>query len=828
VTGATPLTARRDAALAFDAAADTAARRADLASEASAPLNLSIHEGFDSVEALWRRFERVADCTPYQTFDWLAAWQRRVGVCDRARPVIAVATFADGEPAFLLPLAVEPSYASRRLCWLGQDLNDYNAPLLAKNFSQRVTVESFLAAWRELLARIRREPALRYDWIELEKMPPQVGGQVNPFCGLASAPNPSGAHATALGSDWKQFYADKRSSATRRRDRTKRKHLSEFGEIGFATGTDASDIMRTLQILMQQKSRQFAQKGIADMFERPGWREFFLDVATNPATRHLVHISRVQIGEHCAAANLGLLFGDAYYHMLASYDDGELSRYGPGALHLRELLAYAIGRGLRRFDFTIGDEPYKREWSDSTVTLWDYRTVAALRGWPAFCRAALLRPLKRFIKQTPWAWRLVSHARARLGPLLHRASPQPQTGAAAVSRASPPSASPLACVMGDMDLLRPIAAAGIRCAVVARAGSPSLYSRHARARLPWPDFSENVETLVDKLVNFARAQPTPPVLFYEEDPQLLMISRYRARLAPAFRFVIADAELVENLVDKARFQALAERCGLPVPPACRFHPAAQDPDRLELRFPIILKPLMRLARWNDNAALNKAFAAESPQALRALWPQLLALDVELLAQQLIPGAEAQIESYHCYVDGGGSIAAEFAGRKIRTWPPAFGHTTALEITDAADVRRQGRAIAERIGLTGVAKFDFKRDAAGTLHLLEINPRFTLWHHPAALAGLNIPALVYADLTGTPRPSIRPARPGVRWCRAWKDFPAARAVGMPLADWLMWTWRCEAKSSLSWDDPLPLARATLRRLPGRRFAAAADEPDWSAP
>jgi D-aspartate ligase len=821
------LTAPRNAALAFDARAAAAARRTDVASEALAPLRLSIHDGFDSVEALWRRFERVADCTPYQSFDWLAAWQRHVGMCDRARPVIAVAAFADGEPAFLLPLAVEPSHASRRLCWLGQDLNDYNAPLLAENFSQAVTAECFLAAWRELLARIQREPALRYDWIELEKMPPLVGSQVNPFCQLATAANPSGAHAAALGSDWKQFYADKRSSATRRRDRTKRKHLSEFGAIGFVTDTDAPDIAHTLQVLMQQKGRQFAHKGIADMFARPGWREFFLDVAVSPATRHLVHVSRVQIGEHCAAANLGLTFGGAYYHMLASYDDGELSRYGPGALHLRELLAYAIERGLRRFDFTIGDEPYKREWSDSTLTLWDYRTVVTHRGWLAFCRAALLRALKRFIKQTPWAWRIVSHARARLGPLRHRDSPQPQTAAPAASQASPAS-TPLACVMGDMDLLGPVAAAGIRCTVVARPGSPSLYSRHAQARLPWLEFSASDEGLVDKLVDFARAQPAPPVLFYEEDPQLLTISRYRDRLAPAFRFVIADADLVENLVDKARFQALAERCGLPIPPARRFHPAAQDPDKLALRFPIILKPLTRLARWNDNAGLNKAFAADSPQALRALWPQLIALDVELLAQQLIPGAEAQIESYHCYVERGGGIVAEFTGRKIRTWPPAFGHTTALEITDAADVRRQGRAIAERLGLTGVAKFDFKRDAAGALHLLEINPRFTLWHHPAALAGLNIPALVYADLTGTPRPPIRPARPGVRWCRAWKDFRAARAMGVPLADWLMWTWRCEAKSSLSWDDPLPLARATLRRLLGRSSAATADESNWSVP
>ena len=104
---------------------------------------------------------------------------------------------------------------------------------------------------------------------------------------------------------------------------------------------------------------------------------------------------------------------------------------------------------------------------------------------------------------------------------------------------------------------------------------------------------------------------------------------------------------------------------------------------------------------------------------------------------------------------------------------------ALEITDADDVRRTGRAIVERLSLTGVAKLDFKRDPRGDLRLLEINPRFNLWHHAGAIAGVNIPALVYADLVGIPRPPVAPARAGVRWCRMWKDLPAARADGMPL-------------------------------------------------
>jgi predicted ATP-grasp superfamily ATP-dependent carboligase len=132
-------------------------------------------------------------------------------------------------------------------------------------------------------------------------------------------------------------------------------------------------------------------------------------------------------------------------------------------------------------------------------------------------------------------------------------------------------------------------------------------------------------------------------------------------------------------------------------------------------------------------------------------------------------------------------------------------------------------------VTGVAKLDFKRDETGALHLLEINPRFTLWHHAAAIAGINIPALVYADLTGTPRPAATPVKAGVHWCRAWKDLPAARASGVPLTTWLPWAIRCEAKSALSWNDPMPVLRSTLHRLLPGNGGQKLDQPGvwrWS--
>jgi len=334
--------------------------------------------------------------------------------------------------------------------------------------------------------------------------------------------------------------------------------------------------------------------------------------------------------------------------------------------------------------------------------------------------------------------------------------------------------------------------------VVGRPGSPEMYSRHTRVRLDWGDFARD-EDWVDALVRFGESQPRTPVLFYQGDAELLLVSRFRDRLEKAFRFVVGDATLVEDLVDKDRFRILAEQLDLPVPKTRLIHPGA-DPRALDLHFPVVIKPLTRSHAWDDATDKAKALSVETPEALEAMRPRLAKLGSTLLAQEMIPGAESAIESYHVYVDQQGDIAGEFTGRKIRTYPVERGHSTSVMITDAADVTALGRDIVRKLGLKGVAKLDFKRGPDGVLWLFEVNPRFNLWHHLGAVAGVNIPALVYADLLGLPRPAPQPIRVGARWCRL-EDRHAAKALGIPFLSWLNWFMGCDARS-LTLDDQMP--------------------------
>jgi predicted ATP-grasp superfamily ATP-dependent carboligase len=363
-----------------------------------------------------------------------------------------------------------------------------------------------------------------------------------------------------------------------------------------------------------------------------------------------------------------------------------------------------------------------------------------------------------------------------------------------------------------MDLVRPLGLAAVHSAVVIDRGDVAAHSRFTRAVVPLADPVREPDLLLDRLMAFAERQPEPPVLFYGQDTDLLFVSRRRDRLRDGFRFVVADADLVEDLVDKARFDDLVHRLELPVPASSVRSTSTVAPDEVGVRFPVVVKPRARgRGNWHAVADGAKALRADTPGELRELWSRLARERLEVVVQELVPGPESRVESYHVYVDAAGDVAGEFSGRKIRTSPSAYGETTALEITAERDVLELGRELVRRIGLRGVAKLDFKRDYGGRLHLLEVNPRFNLWHHPGAKAGVNLPALVYGDLVGLPRPQPRAARPGVRWMYHKQDARAAHRDGLPMRRWVPWAVSCEAKSIVSLDDPLPIVMGALKRF-----------------
>src|SRR5262245_44050797 len=66
---------------------------------------LELHGDLSEVEAEWKAFARSADCTAFQSFDWLANWQQHIGARRGTLPAIVLGRDDRGQLLFILQLA---------------------------------------------------------------------------------------------------------------------------------------------------------------------------------------------------------------------------------------------------------------------------------------------------------------------------------------------------------------------------------------------------------------------------------------------------------------------------------------------------------------------------------------------------------------------------------------------------------------------------------------------------------------------------------------------------------------------------------------------------
>jgi predicted ATP-grasp superfamily ATP-dependent carboligase len=207
-----------------------------------------------------------------------------------------------------------------------------------------------------------------------------------------------------------------------------------------------------------------------------------------------------------------------------------------------------------------------------------------------------------------------------------------------------------------------------------------------------------------------------------------------------------------------------------------------------------------LETWRPIAGGAKAVLCTGRHDLDRLWARAEVQGIPLTIQEYIPGDETRVVSYHAFIDHAGSVVGEFCGRKIRTLPFEFGLSTAVEIADLPRVRTMGLEVLRSFDFTGVAKVDFKEAPNGDLYVLEVNPRFNLWHHPGAAAGVNLPAAVHSYLTEGRSDRLPAATPGVRWVQVWGDARAARVSGMSWGEWVRFVASAETRRAFHLTDP----------------------------
>lgn len=218
------------------------------------------------------------------------------------------------------------------------------------------------------------------------------------------------------------------------------------------------------------------------------------------------------------------------------------------------------------------------------------------------------------------------------------------------------------------------------------------------------------------------------------DAELQPLSRAADSFAKRqIRLLVASPETLQVTLDKWQ---LVQLCAphVPVPKTALCNPQL----RWESPFPCIIKPRTGSGSRGVQLIEDSAGLAACPR------------NGTLLVQEFLPGEEFSVD---VYVGVDGQVHA--AVPRLRLKVDSGVAITSRTLSDSVLIE-QACAVAQAIGLRGVANIQFRRDHWGTPRLLEVNPRFAGTMSLTVHSGVNIPQMALDELYGRVlAPGMRP-------------------------------------------------------------------------
>ena len=133
----------------------------------------------------------------------------------------------------------------------------------------------------------------------------------------------------------------------------------------------------------------------------------------------------------------------------------------------------------------------------------------------------------------------------------------------------------------------------------------------------------------------------------------------------------------------------------------------------------------------------------STKIRRLVWPSLLRRRPVVNAQAFVAGREAT-SAIVCWK---GAVLASLHFEVVKK-ASSRGHATVVRLIENAEMSAAAEEMARRLNLSGLYGFDFMLEAeTGNTYLVEINPRSTQVGHLSLGPGRDIPAALYAALSG---------------------------------------------------------------------------------
>ncbi|MFK5978221.1 MAG: GNAT family N-acetyltransferase [Rhizobiaceae bacterium] len=362
------------------------------------------YRNFDEVARYWKMLRTDETCSPFQQFSWINATvsgERQYAKYNEQKqsPYLFVVGFVDQKPVVILPFAVSNGLLGDRLTWIGGNKSDYNGIQVDQDNCAGVSG----AAFNKILGMIYKSNTNIHAAILTRNLSEAQ------YILLPEEPHSRklaaeyGAYALTLHKDWGELFSSIRSSKSRQRLRSKSRKLKNEGRVVFGRVRDAVKRHTVATQILDWKNEQLENSGRPSPFGTsadPSQLRLTIENAISKNDSSLQVIGLFLDGK-LIAGMLAFVTNDTFYYYVSSYSTSVARNLSVGTILIIKTLEFASRCGLKRYDFLIGDEPYKFDWCDTEIPLVHYTRAFDRQGWVICSLFQLSLAVKKFLLRYP-------------------------------------------------------------------------------------------------------------------------------------------------------------------------------------------------------------------------------------------------------------------------------------------------------------------------------------------------------------------------------------------------------------------------------------------
>ncbi|WP_173931416.1 GNAT family N-acetyltransferase [Chelativorans sp. Marseille-P2723] len=368
----------------------------------------------DAALKAYETFAQNAVFVPPQHPLWTRSW------LEGKEGLIAVLS-AGSAPVMALALEIVQKNGFRLARFPGGTHANGNFPALKPDaLAER---NQYRSALRTLLSEIRKNRS-DVDLLALERMRTDFAGSANPLTALPHARSPNVSLAADLSSGLEGLLEGPSGKRRRKKHRSQHRKLQAAGGHRRFTASSPSQVDQLLNLFFALKRKRLMRCGLPDIFGDPhtqsSFRRLFLGALEELHPPFVLHA--LEVGGKVRALTGSSRTSNSIICEFSTFAQDELASASPGDFLFYQNIAEACNEGLAVYDFSVGDEPYKRAWCAIETHHVDVYAGLTCKGRFLAATYFAATAIKRTVKQNPWLAPLAARLRNYCSPSNQAAS----------------------------------------------------------------------------------------------------------------------------------------------------------------------------------------------------------------------------------------------------------------------------------------------------------------------------------------------------------------------------------------------------------------------